>query len=101
MNPADVVAVPPRDSYGKMRTCAYYPVAIVDFDESGNIVDEEIKDGFEDNFMDIITYVGEKNTDDSQAYKIEIPSIPELSRSQILDRLEDIKESLRIKHAEK
>lgn len=101
VNPADVVAVPPRDSYGKMRTCAYYPVAIVDFDESGNIVDEEIKDGFEDNFMDIITYVGEKNTDDSQAYKIEIPSIPELSRSQILDRLEDIKESLRIKHAEK
>ena len=33
VNPADVVAVPPIDNYGKMRTCAYYPVSIVEFDK--------------------------------------------------------------------
>lgn len=97
VNPADVVAVPPRDSYGKMRTCAYYPVAVVDFDSAGNIIDEDIKDGFEDNFMDMISYVGEVNSEDLSSYTINIPTIPELSRNKILDRFEDIKESLRIK----
>jgi hypothetical protein len=98
INPADVVAVPPQDSYGKMRVCAYYPVAIVDFDETGHILDEDIEDGFEDNFMDMITYVGELNTEDAKSYTISIPTIPEMSKVKIVDRLADIKESLRIKH---
>jgi len=97
VNPADVVAVPPQDSYGKMRTCAYYPVAVVAFDENGNILDEDIEDGFEDNFMDMISYVGEMNTEDLSDYSLNIPVIPEINRNNIVARLEDIKESLRIK----
>ena len=46
VNPADVVAVPPIDDYGKMRTCAYYPVSVVDFDDEGNIIEMPIEDGF-------------------------------------------------------
>lgn len=98
VNPADVVAVPPQDSYGKMRTCAYYPVAIVNFDEEGKIVDEPVENGFEDDFIDIITYVGDINNEDEEGYSITIPSIPEISRNLIVERLDDIKESLRIKH---
>ena len=66
VNPADVVAVPPQDSYGKMRVCAYYPVAVVAFNEEGKIEDEKIADGFQDNFMDMISYVGEINTEEGK-----------------------------------
>ena len=41
VNPANVVAVPTIDGYGKMRTCEYFPVAIVDCDENGDIVEPE------------------------------------------------------------
>lgn len=100
VNPSDVVAVPPKDSYGKMRTCAYYPVAVVGFDKTGHILDAEIEDGFEDNFMDMITYVGEVNTDDQNSYTLDIPTVPEISRKRIVDRLADIKAILKIKHTE-
>lgn len=99
VNPSDVVAVPPRDSYGKMRTCAYYPVAVVDFDEEGKIVDEKIDDGFVDNFMDMISYVGEVNQEEQNTYKLNIPTIPEISSRRIADRLDDIKEILKIKQS--
>lgn len=101
VNPADVVAVPPLDHYGKMRCCAYYPVAVVEYGEDGQIIDEKIKDGFEDNFIDIISYVGEVNQDDENAYIIDIPEIPELSKNRIMDRLADIKAILKIKYTEK
>lgn len=101
VNPADVVAVPPEDSYGKMRTCAYYPIAVVGFDEEGKIIDEKVDDGFVDNFMDMISYVGEMNTNDEKAYTLSIPVIPEISKNKIMERLEDIKEALRIKNEDK
>lgn len=46
VNPADVVAIPSSDNYGKMRTCAYYPVQVVKRDENENIIDEDIKKRF-------------------------------------------------------
>lgn len=94
VNPADVVAVPPQDSYGKMRVCAYYPVQIVGVNEKGGIEMEDIEDGFEDNFIDIITYDGEINNEDTSNYSISIPDTPELSRSRIMNRLQDIKQSI-------
>jgi hypothetical protein len=97
VNPSDVVAVPPRDSYGKMRVCAYYPVSVVAFDEGGKIIDEDIDSGFEDNFIDMISYVGEVASEESAAYKLNLPAIPELSRSRILDRMDDIKACLALK----
>ena len=87
VNPADVVAVPPQDNYGKMRTAAYYPVSIVDFDEDGNLIGTDFDDGFEDDFVDKIVYNGERNRDDSNPYSIVIPDIPELDKSKINDKL--------------
>lgn len=87
VNPADVVAVPPVDGYGKMRTCAYYPVSIVEFDENGDIIDTEIEDGFEDDFIDKICYSGLINNNDINPYFVTIPDIPELDKSKINNRL--------------
>lgn len=91
VNPADVVAVPPDDNYGKMRTCAYYPIATVKRDSEGQIVDQGIDDGFEDDFLEQIAYTGEVNNDDTGNYQINIPTIPELDRKNIIERLQDIK----------
>lgn len=87
VNPADVVAVPPIDDYGKMRTCAYYPVSIVEFDKNGDIIDTEIEDGFEDDFIDKICYSGLINNNDINPYFVTIPDIPELDKSKINNRL--------------
>lgn len=98
VNPADVVAVPPSDSYGKMRTCAYYPVALVERDAEGNIVNDNIPDGFEDDFINIITYQGEINNTDLGNYELSIPIIPEIDKELIQIRLENIKASLKNKY---
>lgn len=90
VNPADVVAVPPDDSYGKMRTCAYYPVSVVEW-EDGKIKNPIDSSGFEDDFMDKITYQGDINDEEDTVYQLIIPTIPEISRDQILRRLDQIK----------
>lgn len=94
VNPTDVVAVPPRDGYGKMRVCAYYPVQVVDRDEDGHIIDPELSDGFEDDFMTAILYEGDINNVDDGNYDLIIPQIPELNRVTIAARLKDIKLAL-------
>ena len=91
VNPADVVAVPPSDSYGKMRTCAYYPVAFVERDEKGNIINDSFPDGFEDDFMEMITYQGEINNEEQSSYQMQIPHLPELNADLIYHRLDSIK----------
>ena len=87
VNPTDVVAVPPQDNYGKMRTAAYYPVGIVEWDDSGQIVFQDIDDGFEDDFMEKICYNGERNSNDEYPYMVNIPEIPEIDKSKINSRL--------------
>lgn len=94
VNPADVVAVPPYDNYGKMRTCAYFPVQLISRDEDGNIIDENLPDGFEDDFMRLIAYEGLKNEAENLTYTVEIPQTPELNRQNIISKLDDISKSL-------
>ena len=92
VNPADVVAVPPRDDYGKMRTCAYYPVKVVEFD--GDDLDNTVDDGFEDDFMNMITYDGNINNEEVETYHINIPNIPELNSSNINNRLSEMRSKI-------
>jgi hypothetical protein len=91
VNPTDVVCVPPLDSYGKMRTCAYYPIELLEKDSNGVLIEEKSFDGFEDDFINIITYTGNVNNEDDGNYKLDIPSCPELNKSNIYDRLEEIR----------
>lgn len=97
VNPADVVAVPPDDNYGKMRCCAYYPVQLIERDENGEIIDQVIDDGFEDDFMHHIAYSGDINNTDIVNYTVDIPEIPEISKKKILNRLVEISNSLKKK----
>lgn len=99
VNPADVVAVPPSDNYGKMRTCSYFPIQLINRDEEGNIIDNEIPDGFEDEFVDKITYTGEVNNEDDGQYMLTVPNIPEVNREKIMRNLDRIREQLKKKES--
>jgi len=97
INPTDVVSVPHYSDYGKMRVCTYYPVKILETDSDGNIINDELQDGFEDDFFNLITYQGKINNKDDSNYSIVIPEIPEISRNNIINRLDEIKKSLKKK----
>lgn len=73
VNPVDIVAVPRYNSYGKMRTCKYLPVAIVDFDESNHIVEPVINMHSDINYLKSIQedlYSGQVNNEDVDQYQL-------------------------------
>lgn len=90
VNPADIVAVPTQSDYGKMRTCAYYPINVIEYDSNGNVIDDDIDSGFEDDFMSQICYSGEINNDDPNAYVLNLPDSPEYNRGQIMENLRQL-----------
>lgn len=94
VNPADVVAVPPKDNYGKMRVCAYYPVHVIKRDKDGRIIDEDYDSGFEDDFMGLIAYDGIKNEKENLEYTLQIPKSPDYDRKKILSQLDTIAKSM-------
>lgn len=89
-NPADVVAVPPLDDYGKLRTCAYLPIEKAGFDEEGNVIPFRQHDGFDCGYVTKVIYEGLMGTDEDSSYKIEIPDVPGINKQGISDRLLDI-----------
>lgn len=70
-----------------MRTSAYYPINVVSFGEDGKIIEDDIEDGFEDDFFQQIVYGGNVNNHDIENYEVIIPDIPELNFSNINERL--------------
>lgn len=70
VNPANVVAVPTSDSYGKMRTCEYFPIAIVDFDESGDIIESSYSLHDDVAYLKELRYEGTINNVDVDGYEI-------------------------------
>lgn len=70
VNPAKVVAVPPEDSYGKMRTCEYFPVAIVDFDSEGEVIEPEHNLYNDVLYLKELKYEGTINNKDIDMYEI-------------------------------
>ena len=74
VNPVDVIAVPWCDEeYGKLRCCAYLPIAEAQWDEDGHIIPFRTDSGFEDPFVPTILYDGVLATEDSAQYVIPIP----------------------------
>jgi len=57
------------------------------------VKDNPIDNGFEDDFIGKIVYTGDINNEDAGNYQIVIPTIPELNKSNILNRLAEIKKS--------
>ena len=89
-NPADVVAVPPLDNYGKLRTCAYLPIAKAEFDEDGDVIPFKADDGFDCGYVTKVIYEGLMGTEEDSTYKIEIPEVPGINKDSISDKLLDI-----------
>lgn len=89
-NPADVVAVPPLDDYGKLRTCAYLPIEKAEFDKDGSVIPFRQHDGFDCGYVTKVIYEGLMGTEKDSSYKIEIPEVPGISKQNISDKLLDI-----------
>ena len=90
INPADVVAVPPYDNYGKLRTCAYLPMDIIHYDETSNVIPLDVEDGFDCSYVTKVIYEGTMGTKEDSTYKINIPEIPGITVESIQDKLLDI-----------
>lgn len=85
VNPADVVAVPTIDQYGKMRTCRYFPIAIVDFDEEGYIIEPEYD--MSDDILYLKTLKENKEINNEDFNKYEIFHYNFASREDIYDSI--------------
>ena len=72
VNPIDVVAVPwaSSDNYGKIRTCAYLPIAIAQYNDNGHIIPFRVDSGFEEPFVPTVLYDGIMATEEDATYKI-------------------------------
>jgi hypothetical protein len=89
-NPADVVAVPKLDHYGKLRTCAYLPIEKAQFDDNGDVIAFEAHDGFDCGYVTQVIYEGLMGTEKDSPYKIVIPEVPGINKEVISDKLLDI-----------
>lgn len=70
VNPVNIVAVPTIDDYGKMRTCEYLPVALIDFDEDGNVIEPKINLYNDIQYLTTLKYNGNINNKDIDNYEI-------------------------------
>lgn len=89
-NPADVVAVPPLDDYGKLRTCAYLPIEKAEFNADGSVIPFKQHDGFDCGYVTKVIYEGLMGTEEDSSYRIEIPEVPGLNKDNISEKLLDI-----------
>ena len=89
INPADVVAVPHIDDYGKLRTCAYLPIEVIKYDENDDVIPLDVEDGFDCSYVTKVIYEGITGTEDSP-YKIIIPKVEGINKESIQNKLLDI-----------
>ncbi len=92
VNPANVVAVPTIDDYGKMRTCEYFPTAIIDFDENGDIIENSYSLHDDIAYLKKLKYEGTINNKDIDGYEIAQYNLDRESMYEnILARLDELK----------
>lgn len=90
VNPADVVAVPHNSEYGKLRTCAYLPMSIINYDKNDNLIPLDVEDGFDCSYVTKVIYEGIMGTEEDSPYKIKIPELPNIQKESIQDTLLEI-----------
>ena len=80
-----------RDAdYGKLRTCAYLPVARVEYDADKHVIPYNVDDGFESRWVKTILYDGIMSKEVNPTYHIEIPEIPELNKPLVTQQVLEI-----------
>ena len=77
------------DDYGKLRTCAYLPIEVINYDENEDVIPLNVEDGFDCSYVTKVIYEGITGTEKSP-YKINIPNIAGINRESIQDKLLDI-----------
>lgn len=87
INPADVVAVPPYDNYGKLRTCAYLPMEVIHYDKNDDVIPLDVEDGFDCSYVTKVIYEGTMGTEEDSSYKITIPDVPGITKENIQNKL--------------
>ena len=96
VNPVDVVAVPWCSAdYGKIRTCAYLPIAEAEYDEGGRIIPFRTDSGFEEPFVSTILYDGIMTREEIATYTIPLPKDRAEARSVSDKVLEIAKQYMR------
>lgn len=72
-NPLDVISVPwAHEEYGKIRTTAYLPIGIAQYDDDGYIIPYTDQDGFDSKYVKQILYDGVINPEEHPEYSIQI-----------------------------
>ena len=71
--------------YGKLRTCAYLPIAIASYNDEGKIIPFKTDSGFEAPFVPTILYDGIMATEEEAAYKVPVPQEYKSSTTKILE----------------
>ena len=89
INPADTVAVPKIDNYGKLRTCAYLPIEVIKYNENDDVIPLDVEDGFDCSYVTKVIYEGITGTENSP-YEIKIPEVKGINKESIQDKLLDI-----------
>lgn len=89
INPADVVAVPHIDNYGKLRTCAYLPIEVIKYNKHDDVIPLDVEDGFDCSYVTKVIYEGITGTENSP-YEIKIPEVKGIDKESIQDKLLDI-----------
>ena len=89
INPADVVAVPHIDNYGKLRTCAYLHIEVIKYNEHDDVIPLDVEDGFDCSYVTKVIYEGITGTENSP-YEIKIPEVKGIDKESIQDKLLDI-----------
>lgn len=84
VDPSKIVAVPTIDNYGKMRTCEYYPVAVIDFDEHGDVIEPAHNLYSDVAYLKEIKQSGDINNHDVDCYEI---TVSDLTREDMYERI--------------
>ena len=56
--------------YGKIRTTAYLPIGVAQYDDSGHIIPYTDKDGFDSQYVKKILYDGVMNPEENPEYSV-------------------------------
>lgn len=84
VDPSKVCAIPTIDNYGKMRTCEYYPVAVIDFDEHGDVIEPAHNLYSDVAYLKELRYEGDINNHDIDCYEI---AVSDLTREDMYESI--------------
>lgn len=90
VNPAEITAVPKRSDYGKLRSCAYLPIDIIEYNTKGSVIPYPVETGFECDYVHKVIYEGLMGTEEDSNYKLIIPDMPNICKQTITNKLLDI-----------